>query len=138
MPKALESPVMQIAATAPISVAVTNTVDVELPGPGLLLEAAIPSTPGTPQILISTAVPIGETWRIRRVEVISPADALFELEVAGETIKVGRTGPATPTVSLAVEPWEEVVENDTIELSYEQTFGPIVGITARIHYTIAS
>lgn len=130
--KVYESPVTQstLVQTSPFSI--------EFPGPALFIETndSLQSTPGTLQSAILTGTPgAGLLWKLRQVEVVCGAYALFTLKVNARIIKKIRTGPASPTISLAVVPWEAVTAADTITLDCLQESGPASSITARVYYT---
>lgn len=130
MPKALESPVMQMTQ-APGSVFITDPV-----GPEKRIGSGeIETTPGTPQDLFTATVPTGETWKLRSLEVISRAYGEFDLLVGGVSVKDGKTGAAVPTVAMAMSPYIEVPEGVEIKVTFSQASGPVVPVEARIYYT---
>lgn len=135
MTKALESPVIEIATSTPITVTIPDPVNVEFPGPALFLEATADSTPGTPQDFITQVVPINKLWKLRRVEVVSRAYAEFKVTLDGDIIKEGKTSPNETTVSLPFDPWVSAVNPSEIKVVYDQTSGPAVPVTTRLYYT---
>lgn len=138
MPKALESPVSQISSATPVAVEVTNTVNVETPGPMLFLQTTIfVSDPGSmaPQTLIVNQKPVTGTWRLRRFEVMSRANGSFKLSVNGILIRQILTGASAPSLSFPIEPWVEVSNAGRVDVEYEQGDGPSLDIDARVYYT---
>lgn len=138
MGKIIDLPAVLVTFPGSMPVTITNTVNVETPGPSLFKEGLANSTPNVPQTLISVpinTVPVGKTWRIRRIEVISRAYSVSTAYKNAAIIKKVYNSPVESTVSLSVEPWEVIAPGDTLSLVYDQTDGPIVPITARIYYT---
>lgn len=136
MGKMLESPVLSISTVDPLSVEITNRVDVEDPGPALYFEfdgLAVHSP--TPQLLINETIAAGQSYRLRRVEVITRAFTSFSVLVNSERVKYGKTSASESTVSLPFEPWVAVGAGDIIQLLLDQPDGPDVSVTVRIYYT---
>lgn len=136
--KALESPVVQVSLLQAAPLVVTGALVVEEPGPALSLKSGeVSTTPGTTQTLISEVVPPGKTWRIRGVEVVSRAYGAFTATIATASFKVGKTGPAEPTVMMPCRPYEIAEAGQVVALDFLQAQGPVVPVEARIYYTEA-
>lgn len=133
MTKALESPVMQIATTSPITVTIPDPVNVEFPGPAVYYEGSETSVANTPVNVIDETS--ASNQRLRRVEFVAATYGTFEVLIDSVVIKTGKTNPALPIVSLPFEPWVSVNSGQNIKLVFTQSDGPAVAVTGKIYYT---
>lgn len=134
MPKAIESPVQIITVASN-----TLPMPIETPGPALQFVSSpgLTSTPSTLQTLINQT-PSGTTvWRLRRVELISRAYAVWQVKIGSTVLHVAKTGPAESNIFIPIEPWEQVAAPNALTVTYEQDTGPSVPIEARAIYTIS-
>lgn len=115
--------------------ALVTTPAVDLPGSRRLMvsTAGLVTNPGSQQNLINQAVTAGETWIIRAVEVVCPANARFTVYADGVRIGSGRTGPMQ--MRDIVEPSWEIAATKVVLVEFLETSGPVTDVECYVRAT---
>lgn len=121
----------------PIENGALKTTGAELPGDPrtLISDDDLVTTPTISQDLIDSAVPAGETWRLRQVTVNCRAYGKFDILLDTVRIGSGRTGPATPNVVVTFNPYEIANTTQVIKVQFLETVGPVVDVEAYVRAT---
>lgn len=94
------------------------TVDLTAVGTPNFFDAEVLSTPGIEQTLITQVVGAGITRRLSSVYVTFRSNGCWSLEVDGNKVASGRTGPARPFNLFKFDPERDVSTGSTIELKF--------------------
>lgn len=87
-------------------------------GDPLELSGDVDVTLGVATTLMSTVVPLTESWKVNQINVVSRAHASWRLERNAGLIASGRTGPHSPESSFAALRRILFNPGDTLELKY--------------------
>lgn len=98
--------------------------DPDARGAGSVYEATVAVSPGPEAAVLTTVVPVGETWRIRYAKVACRGQGRWSLKLDGARIGGGVTGPARNESRDELPPAMVATAGQTIEVLYAYTHGP--------------
>lgn len=95
-------------------------------------EQTVPSSTIT---LITASVPVGKTWRIRRLECQCRAFGFFEVFVDSLRIAKVNSDAACQNGNFIFDPYDVAIAGEVIEVKYTETHGPAVDVSAVLFTT---
>ena len=93
------------------------------------------SVPTVDTLIVNETVGVGKVWRLRLLEGGCRAFGYFTVKVNSVVVAKSVTGPASENVSFSWSPFYLAAASETVEVWYNQSYGPILDVSCFLFVT---